>query len=247
MRGRDLTRLARVLPAASSRAVRARASHSRRRSYGLRALSWRRRPAAAPALQELLAQRGLGARQQVGSRQVAPARRVPQVVAVRQLEIQQHVAKRREPQVVAVRQLEIQQLVAKRQHGGAGGESRRENERGDESRREDDSVVPELDASRHCGGDPHGDLGNELVDAKAVSHEVLDVRADVVVGEVQARERRVVVQGRRERPRAFSADVVVGKVQAREGRVVVEGCRERPRALPVVILRSKIGRDELSC
>jgi hypothetical protein len=137
-----------------------------------------------PPLQ-LLAQRGIGERQQVGSRQVTSARRAPP-----QADIGQH---------------EVQQLVAERQHGGAGGESRREGQRGGESRREDESVVPELDASRHCGGDPQGDLGNELVDAKAVSHEVLDVRADVVAVEVQARERRVVVEGRRERPRAYSA------------------------------------------
>jgi hypothetical protein len=35
------------------------------------------------------------------------------------------------------------------------------------------------------------------------------------------------VQGRRERPRSFCADVVAAEVQARERRVVVEGRRER--------------------
>ncbi len=74
---------------------------------------------------------------------------------------------------------EVRQLVAERQHGGAGGERRRRNERGGDSRREDDSVVPELDASRQCWGDSRGDLYNELVNAKAVSHEVLDTCDDV--------------------------------------------------------------------
>jgi hypothetical protein len=46
--------------------------------------------------------------------------------------------------------------------------SRREDERDGESRREDESVVPELDASRHCGGDPQSDLENELINAKAI-------------------------------------------------------------------------------
>jgi hypothetical protein len=61
------------------------------------------------------------------------------------------------------------QLVAERQHGGAGGESRRE----------DESFDPELDTPRQCGDDPRGDLENELVDAKTVYREALDVRVDV--------------------------------------------------------------------
>ncbi len=121
-------------------------------------------------------------------------------------------------------------VVAERQHGGAGGESRREDERSGESRREDESVVPELDASRHCGGDPRGDLEDELVDAKALSHEVHDLRGDIVA-QIEALQHAVRVQGRRERPRAVSADVVVLKVQPRERRVVVEGRRKRARAL----------------
>jgi hypothetical protein len=75
------------------------------------------------------------------------------VVEVRQLETKMLVAER-------VRQREIQKLVAERQHGGAGGESRWE----------DESVVPELDAPLHCGGNPRGDLESELVDAKTVIH-----------------------------------------------------------------------------
>ncbi len=50
------------------------------------------------------------------------------------------------------------------------------HKRGSESRREDESVVPELDASCSCGGDPHDDLENER---QGVSYEVLDVRGDV--------------------------------------------------------------------
>jgi hypothetical protein len=63
--------------------------------------------------------------------------------------------------------------------------------------------------------------------------------ADVVVAKLQARERRVVVQGRRERPRALSADVVAPETQARERRVVVEGRRERPRALNADLLYAR--------
>jgi hypothetical protein len=79
-----------------------------------------------------------------------------------------------------VRQLEVQKLVAERHHGGAGGKSGRD----------DEIVVPELDAPRRCGGDPRGDLGNELVDTKTVCHEVRQVlAANVVV--LQAAARRV--------------------------------------------------------
>ncbi len=51
-------------------------------------------------------------------------------------------------------------LVVERKHGGAGGESGRV----------DEIVVPELDAPRHCGGDPRGDLKNEYVDTNMVCH-----------------------------------------------------------------------------
>ena len=74
------------------------------------------------------------------------------------------------PQVV-VAQREVQNLVVKHQHGDAGGGSGREEE----------SVFPELDASRHCGGDPRGGLENELVDAKTFCDEVRDVRGVVKI------------------------------------------------------------------
>jgi hypothetical protein len=117
---------------------------------------------------QLLTQRGLGARQQVGGRENTSARLPP-------------------PQAVFVGQHEIQKLVAERQHGYVSSE-----------------VLREVDASRHGGGDPRGDLQNELVDAEAVCHEVLDVRAANFV-EVQAVARRggsgilVARQGRRHR------------------------------------------------
>jgi hypothetical protein len=38
-----------------------------------------------------------------------------------------------------------------------------------ESGRDDEYVVPQLDAPHHRGGDPRGDLDNELVDAKTVA------------------------------------------------------------------------------
>jgi hypothetical protein len=56
-------------------------------------------------------------------------------------------------------QLEVDKLVAERQHGGAGGESGRD----------DEIVVPELDAPKLCEDDPRGDLEN----AKTVCQEVL--------------------------------------------------------------------------
>jgi hypothetical protein len=112
---------------------------------------------------QLLAQRNLGAWQQVGRSELTPARREP-------------------PKAELVGQHEVEQIVAERQHGGAGGESRRENERGGESRREDESVVPELDASRHCGGDPRR---TSLLNAKTVCYGVLDVRDDVVVEQIE--------------------------------------------------------------
>ena len=95
-----------------------------------------------------MAQRGLGARQQDGSRHFATGLREP-------------------PRVGIVGQLEVHKLVAERKHGGAGGESGRD----------DETVVPELDAPRNCGDDPRGDLGSELVDTKTVCQEVLEVLA----------------------------------------------------------------------
>ena len=85
----------------------------------------------------------------------------------------------REPlQVGIVGQLEVHKLVAERQHGGAGGECGRD----------DEIVVPELDAPKNCGDDPRGDLENELVDTKTVSQEVLQVlAANVVVRQTAAR------------------------------------------------------------
>ncbi len=56
---------------------------------------------------QILTQRGLGARQQVGSRPVATALREPLRVGF-------------------VGQLEVHKLLAERQHGGAGGESGRD-------------------------------------------------------------------------------------------------------------------------
>jgi hypothetical protein len=56
---------------------------------------------------------------------------------------------------------------------------------GDKSGRDDENVIPELDAPRYCGGDPRGDLENELVDAKTVLHTVLDVRVDVVAVQIE--------------------------------------------------------------
>ncbi len=47
--------------------------------------------------------------------------------------------------------------------------------------RDDEIVVPELDAPRHCGSDPRGDLENELVDTKTVCHEFCYVLAGNVV------------------------------------------------------------------
>ncbi len=150
-------------------------------SSGLRELAWRPRPAAAapgaarpgraasggqPPCRDRPAraterQRGLGARQQLGSRHVETALREPLRVSI-------------------VGQPEVHKLVALRQHSGAGGECGRD----------DEIVVPDLDAPRHCGGDPQADLENELVDAKPVCHEVLDVRAAYLVL-VQAVARRV--------------------------------------------------------
>jgi hypothetical protein len=101
---------------------------------------------------QLLAQRSLGARQQDGSRHFATALREP-------------------PRVGIVRQLEVQKLVAERQHGGAGGKSGRD----------DEIVVPELDTPQRCGGDPRGDLENELVDTKTVCNEVRQVLAAKIV------------------------------------------------------------------
>jgi hypothetical protein len=66
--------------------------------------------------------------------------------------------------IVAVRQLAIQKLVAERRHGGEGSEAGWEVE----------IVVPELDAPRHCGGDPRRHLENEPGDAKTVGHELED-------------------------------------------------------------------------
>ena len=69
------------------------------------------------------------------------------------------------PPSVFVGQHEVQKLVAERQHSGAGGESGRD----------DESVVPELDAPRHCAGYPRGDHESELVEAKPVCNEVQHV------------------------------------------------------------------------
>ena len=60
-------------------------------------------------------QRSLGKRQQVGRREISPARRAPLVVIARQ------------PLVFVARQLEIQELVAERQHGGALNEAKRQS------------------------------------------------------------------------------------------------------------------------
>ncbi len=124
---------------------------------------------------QLLAQRGLGARQQVGSGHLATALREPKRVDI-------------------VGQLEVHKLVAERQHSGAGGDSERD----------DDIVVPELDAPRHCGSDPRGDLENELVDTKTVRYDVRKVLAgNVVVLQAVARSGGlgmvVAKQGRRHR------------------------------------------------
>jgi hypothetical protein len=97
---------------------------------------------------QLQAQGGLGARQQLGRRKVATAE---------------------PPPVGVVGQPEVQKLVAERKHGGAGGESGRD----------DEFVVPELDAPRYCGGDSRGDLENEPVDAKTVCHAIRQVVAKV--------------------------------------------------------------------
>ncbi len=79
---------------------------------------------------------------------------------------------------------------------------------GSESRREDESVVPELDASCSCGGDPHDDLENER---QGVSYEVLDVRGDV--GR-PGRAHAVRVQGCcREPPRATSNSAPISLAQ----------------------------------
>jgi hypothetical protein len=75
--------------------------------------------------------------------------------------------------------LEVQELVAERQHGGAGGESGRDEE----------IVVSELYAPQHCGGDPRGDLENELVDTKTVFRMVRQVLAANVVA-LQAAARK---------------------------------------------------------
>ncbi len=69
---------------------------------------------------QLLAQRGLGARKQLGGRERTSARLPP-------------------PQAGVARQHEVQQLVAESQHGCASGESRRKDKRGGEGRREDES------------------------------------------------------------------------------------------------------------
>ncbi len=121
----------------------ARASRSRMRS-GLRALSWRRRPAAAPALQELLARRGLGARQQV------PLTFFDLLWTFFRTFDSTRSSRRlwQSPQLVA-------RTPARRGNG--------------ESGRDDENVIPELDTPRHCGGDPRGDLVNELVDGKTVA------------------------------------------------------------------------------
>jgi hypothetical protein len=108
---------------------------------------------------QLLAQRGLGAWQQVSSRHVATALREPLRVGISG-------------------QPEVHKLVAERKYCGTGGKSGRD----------DDIVVPELDAPRHCGGDPRSYIENEIVDSKPVCHEVLDVRAaDVTVVKAAAR------------------------------------------------------------
>jgi hypothetical protein len=52
--------------------------------------------------------------------------------------------------------LEVHKLVAERQHGGAGGDQGRD----------DESVLPELDAPCHCRCDPRGDLEDEFVNVK---------------------------------------------------------------------------------
>ncbi len=51
--------------------------------------------------------------------------------------------------------------------------------------------------------DPRGHLESELVDAKTVGHDVIDVVGDAVAIQIEDLERRVVVQDRRERARAF--------------------------------------------
>jgi hypothetical protein len=65
------------------------------------------------------------------------------------------------------------------------------------------SVLPEFDASRHCGGDPRGDLENELVDAKAVCHKVLHVLASKVHAAAKRGGSGMLLarQDRRHRPR----------------------------------------------
>jgi hypothetical protein len=65
-----------------------------------------------------------------------------------------------------MRRGEFGKLVAERHHGSAGVESGRE----------DEGAVSEFDTPYRRTCEPRGPLENELVDAKMVGHDVLDVR-----------------------------------------------------------------------
>jgi hypothetical protein len=67
---------------------------------------------------------------------------------------------------------------------------------------------------------------------------------DVAFAEIQVLERRVHVEGRRERSRAFIAVVVVPHLQARERRVVNEGRLERSR---VVLAQRQLLEGRVGC
>jgi hypothetical protein len=87
---------------------------------------------------------------------------------------------------------EVQQLVAEREHGGTGGE------RG----RNDESVIPQLDASCDSRDDPVDHLKYEMVCVKTVSKDVGGRVADRVVMKPEATrglEMLVAIQARRHR------------------------------------------------
>jgi hypothetical protein len=108
-------------------------------------------------------------------------------------------------------------LVVERKHGGAGGENGRD----------DGIVVPELDAPRHCGGDPRGDLENEHVDTKMVCHTRFAMSAllELLFSRLRRGEEG---QGRSRRDRAAGTEQGARKLlRRRQRRVVLERLRER--------------------
>jgi hypothetical protein len=75
---------------------------------------------------------------------------------------------------------------------------------------------------------------------------------NIVADQIEVLQHAVRAEGRSERLNAFSADVVVGEAQARERRVLVEGRRERPmdqarercvRMPPGAAARAALGRS----